>query len=228
MPAYMALAPGTKLGRYEILAPLGAGGMGEVYRARDTRLERAVAIKVISAHLCSNPELKHRFEREARAISALSHPNICRLYDVGVQEGLDYLVMEYLAGQNLAERLREGPLPLQQVLTLGIEIADALETAHRQGIIHRDLKPANIMLSNSQAKLTDFGAAKPILLGNALATSAIPTLTGTDPLTGEGKIIGTLQYMAPEQLQGNAVDTRCDNLRACNQQLRRARAVGWN
>src|SRR5271167_3811092 len=153
----MTLASGAKLGPYEILSPLGAGGMGEVYRARDTRLDRTVAIKVLPSHLSANPELKLRFEREAKAISALQHPNICTLYDVGLQDGVDFLVMEYLEGQTLADRLEKGALPPEQVLKAGVEIAEALEKAHRQGIVHRDLKPGNIMLTKSGAKLMDFG-----------------------------------------------------------------------
>src|SRR5450432_1636760 len=157
----MPLTPGTKLGPYEIQSPLGAGGMGEVYRARDTRLDRSVAIKVLPSHLSANPELKQRFDREAKAISALQHPNICTLHDVGSQNGVDFLVLEYLEGQTLADRLSNGPLPLDQVLRVGSEIAEALEKAHRQGIIHRDLKPANVMLTKTGAKLMDFGLAKP-------------------------------------------------------------------
>ena len=156
----MALASGTRLGPYELLAPAGAGGMGEVYRARDTRLERTVAIKVLPQQLSSNPEVKQRFEREAKAISALSHPNICPLYDVGHENGVDFLVMEFLEGETLERRLEKGPLPAEQVLRYGIEIADALEKAHRLGIIHRDLKPGNIMLTKGGAKLMDFGLAK--------------------------------------------------------------------
>src|SRR2546423_4146696 len=140
----MVLAPGTNLGPYEVVAPLGAGGMGEVYRARDTRLGRDVAVKVLPQHLSSNSDLKARFEREARAISALSHPHICHLYDIGSQDGTDYLVMELLEGESLADRLRKGPLPLKQALGIGIEIAEALEKAHKSGIVHRDLKPGNI------------------------------------------------------------------------------------
>jgi len=140
----MPLTSGTKLGPYEILSPVGAGGMGEVYRARDTRLERSVAIKVLPAHLSSDPDLKLRLEREARAISSLQHPHICVLHDIGHHDGTDYLVMEYLEGETLADRLRKGPLPLEQALKIGIEIADALDKAHRRGIIHRDLKPGNI------------------------------------------------------------------------------------
>ena len=156
----MALASGTKLGPYEILNPLGAGGMGEVYRAKDTRLDRTVAIKVLPSHLSSDPELKQRMEREAKAISALQHPNICTLYDIGTQDGTDFLVMEYLEGQTLAERLEKGPLPVEQVLKIGTEIAQALDKAHQQGIIHRDLKPANIMLTKSRRKADGLWSGK--------------------------------------------------------------------
>src|SRR6202166_4979873 len=145
----MALASGTKLGPYEIQSPLGAGGMGEVYRGTDTRLDRAVAIKVLASHLSSSPELRQRMEREGRAISSLNHPHICHLYDIGSQDGTDYLVMELLEGETVAERLRKGSLPLNEVLKVGAEVADALEVAHRAGIVHRDLKPANIMLTKS-------------------------------------------------------------------------------
>src|SRR5215470_17027248 len=154
------LAAGSKLGPYEILAPLGAGGMGEVYRARDTRLDRTVAIKVLPAELSANPERRQRFEREARIISSLNHPHICALYDIGHQEGVDYLVLEYLEGEALAERLGRGPMPPEQVLRYGIEVPHALDKAHRQGVTHRDLKPGNIMLTRSGAKLLDFGLAK--------------------------------------------------------------------
>ena len=147
----MALAPGTKLGPYEIQSIVGAGGMGEVYRARDTRLERTVAIKVLSTHLSDNPELKQRFEREAKTISQLNHPNICTLYDVGHQEGTDYLVMEFVGGGSLAERLKHGPLPMAELVKIGSEIADALDRAHRAGIVHRDLKPANVILTKTGA-----------------------------------------------------------------------------
>src|SRR5712692_10525506 len=157
----MALISGTKLGPYEIVSALGAGGMGEVYRARDTRLDRTVAIKILPSHLSSNPEAKQRFEREARAISSLSHPNICHLYDVGAQDGLDYIVMEYLEGETLADRLQKGALPLEQALKYGTQIADGLDKAHRSGVVHRDLKPGNIMLTSTGAKLLDFGLAKP-------------------------------------------------------------------
>src|SRR5579863_8993941 len=157
----MGLTAGTKLGPYEIQSPLGAGGMGEVYRARDTRLGRDVAIKVLPSHLGSDPDLKARFEREAKAISALSHPHICHLYHIGSQEGTDYLVMELLEGESLADRLQKGPLPLKQALQYGAEIAQALEKAHKTGIVHRDLKPGNIMLTKAGAKLLDFGLAKP-------------------------------------------------------------------
>src|ERR1700687_6192770 len=157
----MPLVPGTKLGHDEIAAPLGAGGMGEVYRARDTRLDRTVAVKILPTHLSDNPEAKQRFEREARAISSLNHPNICTLHDVGSQDGTSYLVMEYVQGETLESRLQKGPLPLKQALETGMQICDALEKAHRAGIVHRDLKPGNIMLTAAGAKLLDFRLAKP-------------------------------------------------------------------
>jgi serine/threonine protein kinase len=204
----MALTPGTKLGPYEIQSPLGAGGMGEVYRARDARLGRDVAIKVLPSHLCSNPDLKTRFEREARAISALSHPHICHLYDIGSQDGTDYLVMELLEGESVAERLRKGPLPLKQALECGIEIAEALEKAHKNGIVHRDLKPGNVMLTKSGAKLLDFGLAKPSPSIAGAASESMATMSRA--LTGEGTIVGTYQYMAPEQVQGHEADPRTD------------------
>ncbi len=175
----MALASGTKLGPYEILAPLGAGGMGEVYRAKDTRLDRTVAIKVLASHLSTSPELKQRFEREARSVSSLNHAHICQLYDVGSQSGTEYLVMEYLEGETLAERLRKGPLPLHELLKTGMEIAEALEVAHRAGIIHRDLKPRNIMLTKAGAKLTDFGLAKPAAISGAVTA---PLLSAAHPM----------------------------------------------
>jgi eukaryotic-like serine/threonine-protein kinase len=204
----MALDSGTKLGPYEIQAPLGAGGMGEVYRARDTRLGRDVAIKVLSSHLSSDPDLKARFEREAKAISALSHPHICHLYDIGSQDGTDFLVMELLEGETLADRLKKGPLPLKQALRYGIEIAEALEKAHSNGIVHRDLKPGNIMLTKSGAKLLDFGLAKPAQNAAKVASGSMATMS--KPLTVEGMIVGTFQYMAPEQVQGQDADARSD------------------
>ena len=209
MRALMAIASGTKLGPYEILSPLGAGGMGEVYRARDTRLDRDVAIKVLSGHFVSTPSLKERFDREARTISQLSHPNICRLYDVGSQDGSDYLVMECLEGETLADRLVRGPLPIEEVLRYGAQIADALDKAHQQGVIHRDLKPGNIMLTKSGAKVLDFGLAKQAQANNASA-SVLTAMTAGKPLTVEGTIVGTYQYMAPEQIEGSEADTRSD------------------
>ncbi|MGA9494671.1 MAG: protein kinase [Terriglobales bacterium] len=216
----MALTPGTKLGPYEIQSPLGAGGMGEVYRAKDTRLDRTVAIKVLPAHLSDDPALKQRMEREAKAISALQHSNICTLYDIGSQDGTDFLVMEYLEGQTLADRLVKGALPLDQVLKIGAEIAQALEQAHQQGVIHRDLKPANIMLTKSGAKLMDFGLAKPEMSISSQAvgtfTPSTPTMnlasltSAASPLTQKGSIVGTFQYMAPELLQGAEADARSD------------------
>src|SRR6266481_5933762 len=204
----MPLAAGTRFGPYEILAPIGAGGMGEVYRARDTRLDRIVAVKVLPEHLSSNPQLRERFEREARAISSLSHPHICALYDVGQQNGIDYLVMEYLEGETLAARLKKGPLPTDQVLQYAIQITDALDTAHKHAVVHRDLKPGNIMLTKTGAKLLDFGLAKVRAAEPVAGMTALPTQT--TPLTGEGTILGTLQYMAPEQLEGKEADARTD------------------
>ncbi len=208
----MTLAPGTKLGPYEILAPLGAGGMGEVYRARDTRLDRTVAIKVLPPEFSANPDRRQRFEREARTISSLNHPHICTLHDIGHQEGIDYLVLEYVEGETLAKKLEGGPLPTEAVLRCGMEIADALDKAHRQGVIHRDLKPGNIMLTKSGAKLLDFGLAKvlPQSAGLPLATTSTAAPTASKPLTSEGTLIGTLQYMTPEQLEGKEADARSD------------------
>src|SRR5215471_12854972 len=204
----MSLAPGQKLGPYEIDSPLGAGGMGEVYRARDTRLDRTVAIKILPGNFSHDSGRRARFEREARAISSLSHPNICALFDIGDQDGVQYVVLEYLEGQTLAERLAKGPLPIPEVLKVGAEIASALETAHRHGIVHRDLKPANVILTRTGAKLLDFGLAKP---GAAVASAVAaeePTISKS--LTEEGVIVGTFRYMAPEQLEGKDADSRSD------------------
>ena len=200
MRARMALTSGTKLGPYEIQSPLGAGGMGEVYRARDTRLDRTVAVKILPSHLSENDAAKQRFDREARAISSLNHPNICTLYDVGHQGVVDYLVMEFLEGETLGDRLRKGSLTAEQLLKCGIEICQGLEKAHKTGVIHRDLKPGNIMLTKTGAKLLDFGLAKVRTAGAVAGVTALPT--ETSPLTSEGTILGTLQYMAPEQLEG--------------------------
>jgi serine/threonine protein kinase len=205
----LTLAAGSRLGPYEIVAPIGAGGMGEVYRAKDTRLERTVAVKVLPAHLTSSPESRQRFEREARTISQLSHPHICALYDVGHQDGVDYLVMEYLEGDTLAERLAKGPLSLELSLRYGCEIADALDKAHRQGIVHRDLKPGNVMVTKSGVKLLDFGLAKALAPVSSVSQfTALPTQAV--PVTREGTLIGTLHYMAPEQLEGKEADARTD------------------
>src|SRR5262249_22665666 len=217
----MALSYGTKLGPYEIVGPLGAGGMGEVYRARDTRLGRDVAIKVLPAHLSSDADLKQRMEREARAISSLNHPHICTLHDVGSQDGVNFLVMEHLEGETLADRLHRGALSLDEALKIGIQIADALDKAHGRGIVHRDLKPANIMLTRHGTKLMDFGLAKPApglisAAGGAPVTPATPTMSvaalsaSASPLTAKGTVIGTFQYMAPEVLQGAEADARSD------------------
>jgi len=204
----VTLAAGTRLGSYEILNPIGAGGMGEVYRARDTRLDRVVAIKVLSSHLADAPDLQERFEREARAVAALNHPHICTLHDVGRQDGTAFLVMEHLEGETLATRLEKGALPVDQALQYAIHIADALDKAHSAGIVHRDLKPANIMLVKTGAKLLDFGLAKSTA---SVAPAGLSMLATTPPgLTAQGSILGTFQYMAPEQLEGNEADTRTD------------------
>jgi serine/threonine protein kinase len=206
----MAILPGKRLGPYEILSSVGAGGMGEVYRARDTRLNRIVAIKVLPAHLADRSELRERFEREARTIASLNHPHICTLHDIGQQDGIDYLVMEYVEGETLAHRLLKGPVPLDLILQYAIEIADALDKAHRKGVTHRDLKPGNIMLTKTGTKLLDFGLAKlkqEVAPAN-MQLSQLPT--ANDPLTAQGTIVGTLQYMAPEQLEGKEVDARTD------------------
>ncbi len=205
----MPLQPGTKLGPYEVGEPLGAGGMGEVYRALDTRLDRTVAIKILPAHLSSDPVRRQRFEREAKTISSLNHPHICVLHDVGSQDGISYLVMECVEGETLAARLAKGPLPLDQVLTYGIQIADALDKADRGGVVHRDLKPGNIMLTASGVKLLDFGLAKPAapLASLATMTASVPELS---PVTEQGTIVGTFQYMSPEQIEGKELDCRSD------------------
>src|SRR6267154_874075 len=181
----MPLSAGVRLGPYEILDAIGAGGMGEVYRAKDTRLDRIVAIKILPAHLSSDPLRKQRFEREAKTISSLNHPNICVLHDVGQQDGIDYLVMECVEGETLAKRLEKGALPLEQVLKYGMQIADALDKAHRSGVVHRDLKPGNIMLTPTGA-------------------------TRNSPVTEQGTIVGTFQYMSPEQIEGKELDGRSD------------------
>jgi Tol biopolymer transport system component len=209
----MALASGTKLGPYEIVSPLGAGGMGEVYLARDTRLNRSVAVKILPSHLSKDPEAKQRFDREARTISSLNHPNICTLHDVGHQDGIDYLVMEHLEGQTLAERLSKGPLPLDQVLKYGAEICEGLERAHRSSVVHRDLKPGNIMLTKTGAKLMDFGLAKQSVASATAAsglTATAKTPQGSQPLTAQGTVVGTFQYMSPEQIEGKEADARSD------------------
>jgi Tol biopolymer transport system component len=209
----MSLVQGTKLGPYEIQSPLGVGGMGEVYRAKDTRLDRTVAVKILPSHLSDNPEAKQRFDREARAISSLNHPNICTLHDVGHQDGIDFLVMEFLEGETLADRLRKGPLPTEQVLKYGIEICEGLERAHKSGVVHRDLKPGNVMLTKTGAKLMDFGLAKASPAGASLASSLTMTISGPSadqPLTAQGTIVGTFQYMSPEQTEGKEADARSD------------------
>ena len=205
----MALTSGTKLGPYEVVSPLGAGGMGEVYRARDTRLERDVAVKVLPTNLSSDPCLRQRLEREAKAVSKLAHPHICTLHDIGHQDGVDFLVMELVEGETLEHRLIKGPLPPEQTLRFAAQIADALAKAHKMGITHRDLKPSNIMLTKVGAKLMDFGLAK---ASNPPPLAAAFTEMTADQakLTVEGTIVGTFQYMAPEQLEGKEADSRTD------------------
>ena len=209
----MPLHAGSRLGPHEIVSALGAGGMGEVYRARDTRLGRDVAIKVLPQHLTASDGARARFEREARLVSGLSHPNIGALFDIGREGSTDYLVMELVEGETLAERILRGPMPTAEVLRIGAQIADALEAAHRTGVVHRDLKPSNIMLARSGAKLMDFGLARggnPLRVGSSSgpALTHAPTVAGA--LTTEGSLIGTFQYMAPEQLEGHEADARCD------------------
>ena len=211
----MTIATGSRLGPYEITGPLGAGGMGEVWRARDTRLDRSVAIKVLPAELANNAQLRLRLEREAKSISQLNHPHICTLYDIGSENGLDFLVMEMLEGQSLADRLLQGAMPPDQVIRYGIEIAQALDRAHKAGIVHRDLKPGNVMLTKSGAKLLDFGLAKPafrsvVSHSNVTPDDATAAAIAGRPLTEEGTIVGTFQYMAPEQIEGHEADARTD------------------
>lgn len=204
----MTIEPGAKLGPYEIIEPAGVGGMGEVFKARDTRLERTVAIKVLPAGSAMNEDLRARFEREAKIISSLNHPHICTLYDIGNEAGRDYLVMEFIEGETLSERLKKGAIPTNEVLSIASEISDALDKAHRQGLIHRDLKPGNVMLTREGAKLLDFGLAKSQFGGGAI--SGVSAITQTTPLTGAGTIMGTMQYMAPELLDGSVADARSD------------------
>ncbi|HYB52567.1 MAG TPA: protein kinase, partial [Thermoanaerobaculia bacterium] len=207
----MSLSTGTRLGPYEILSALGAGGMGEVYKARDTRLGRTVAVKVLPSALSEDAELRERLEREAKTISSLSHSHICALYDVGREGGIDYLVMEFLEGETLTARLGRGLVPTEQVLRFGTEIADALDKAHRQGIVHRDLKPGNIMLTKSGVKLLDFGLAKAMAPATQVSgLTSLPTVATPQNLTQTGTILGTFQYMAPEQLEGADADARSD------------------
>ena len=206
----MTLISGTKLGPYEIQGPLGSGGMGEVYRARDARLARTVAIKVLPAHLSADSDAKQRFEREARTISSLNHPHICHLYDIGSQDGTDFLVMEFLEGETLGERLRKGPVPPEQCWKIGMEICEGLEKAHRSGVIHRDLKPANIFLTEEgHAKLLDFGLARSLASVGELANDAL-TLASEMNLTDPGAAVGTIAYMSPEQARGETLDERSD------------------
>lgn len=201
----MPLPSGTRLGPYQILEPLGAGGMGEVYRSRDTRLDRMVAIKILPREVSADADRRSRFEREAKAVASLSHPYICTVHDVGRHDDIEFLVMELLDGTTLAERLKSGALPLPDVLRYAREIAEGLSAAHSRGIVHRDLKPANVMLTASGAKLLDFGLAKAVAEQPATDDQA-----RTVALTDHGVVMGTPQYMAPEQLDGRPVDARTD------------------
>src|SRR5262245_6069294 len=208
----MSLAAGDRLGPFQILSPIGAGGMGEVYKATDSRLNRTVAIKILSS---ADREVAARFDHEARAIAMLTHPHICTLYDVGVADAVPYLVMEYLEGETLASRIAKGPLPVEQAVSIAVEIAEALTVAHRAGITHRDLKPANVMLTKSGAKLLDFGlaelrASQPVD-GFAAGATGVATQAGALPaLTAQGTLLGTLHYMSPEQVEGRDADRRAD------------------
>jgi len=206
----MPVQSGTRFGPYEIVAPLGAGGMGEVWKARDTRLDRVVAIKVLPAALTDDPHFRSRFEREARTISQLNHPHICTLHDVGDADGVKYLVMELVDGDSLAVHIGRGPLPMSEVLLYGSQIADALDRAHRAGIVHRDLKPGNVMITRGGVKLLDFGLAKTAATATTKSSPDQSTMVQQEPLTGEGMVVGTIQYMSPEQLAGDAVDARSD------------------
>src|SRR5262245_32799889 len=205
----MPLTPATRLGPYEIIAPLGAGGMGEVYRARDPRLKRDIAIKVLPEDVASSPDRLTRFEREARAVAALNHPNIVVLYSIEEQQGIQFLTMELIEGQGLDRHVQPGGLPVARVLDFGIAISDALAAAHHKGVVHRDLKPANVMVTREgRLKVLDFGLAK--VATTSTVSDASSTITMTAPLTTEGAILGTVPYMAPEQLVGRAVDARSD------------------
>ncbi len=203
----MTLVKGDKLTPYEIIEQAGAGGMGEVYKAIDTRLDRTVAIKILPSSIAESAEFKDRFDREAKAISSLNHANICTLYDVGHENGMDYLVMEFLEGETLSERLARGPIPYDEVLRIAVQIASGLDLAHQRGLVHRDLKPGNVMLTSEGAKLLDFGLAK---IQQGKGTDTLAAITQTTPLTGANTIVGTIQYMSPEQLEGNEADTRSD------------------
>ena len=202
----MPLSTGDKLGPYEIVARIGAGGMGEVYKARDTRLDRTVAVKVLPEHIAKRDDLRARFEREARTVASLNHPNICVLHDIGSHNGTPFMVMEYLEGETLAARMDRGRVPLDEALRIAVQVGDALDRAHRAGVTHRDIKPGNIMLTRDGAKVLDFGLAR--VAEKATAGPADVTLTKV--LTGENTVMGTPQYMAPELFEGKAADARSD------------------
>ena len=209
----MPLSSGTKLGPYEIVAPVGASGMGEVYRGIDRRLDRTVAIKILPSQFAEKPAALERFQREARAISQLSHANICQLYDLGEQDGIHFIVMEFLEGETLGARLAKGRLPMELVLRYGAEVAEGLEQAHRMGVVHRDLKPGNIMITRTGAKLLDFGLAKtaqPVMPQSSGLSATMTSPNYSQPLTAEGTVMGTYQYMSPEQIEGREADARSD------------------
>lgn len=201
---------GRRLSHYDILEQIGAGGMGQVYRARDTRLGRTVAIKVLAPALAADPQFRDRFEREARTLSRIEHPHICALYDVGVDDGTAYLVMQHLEGETLTGRIARGPVPVQEALRITIELCDALATAHRHGIVHRDLKPGNVILTKTGARLLDFGLARQAVLDGFGGETALAPQIPNALATGEGTILGTLHYMAPEQVRGRTADARSD------------------
>jgi Tol biopolymer transport system component len=206
----MTLSAGARLGPYEVVSLIGVGGMGEVYSARDTRLERIVAVKVLSEDFVDRPDRRRRFETEARAISSLQHPHICTLFDVGEKDGVAFLVMEYLEGETLDDRLARGPVPTRDLLAYAMQIADALDHAHREGFIHRDLKPGNVILTASGAKLLDFGLVRRSVVESVGPASSSTLSFDQRKLTAEGALLGTLEYMAPEQLEGKEADERTD------------------
>jgi len=205
----MALASGTRLGAYDVVAPLGSGGMGEVYRARDSRLDRDVALKVLPHEVASHPDRLARFEREARAVAALNHPNIVTVHSIESAGDTRFITMELVKGQSLDQLVSQGPMPVERLLDIGIPLADALVAAHARGVVHRDLKPGNVMVTREgRVKVLDFGLAK--MSDDAAALGATQAATVAAPISTAGQVVGTVPYMAPEQLRGEAVDARTD------------------